>query len=286
MVDLDSVLVKEIMSPKPVHAVVPSTRQDVLEIIRTEKYLGLPVVKKEDGTLVGIVTAEDLLRKQSETQTALLMTRDPVTVKPDDSLRLLLEKIFSHGHRRYPVVDEENKLIGIVTITDIRNKILAKYQFNDKIENFLPDYVVLTWEEMPIPVAAEQMRLGKVKMMPVVNTELKVTGILTYYDFLKVIEVVDKEEAVEMQTFGEGEPGSWDSNVILMIASKEITLPTLPVKTTMQTSPITAYKGNTVTEVAKKMRRYDIDALPVVDSDGVLVSIIKDIDLVQALKNH
>jgi len=272
------------MSTKPVYAVVPSTRQDVLDIIRTEKYLALPVVKKGTKMLVGIITAEDLIRKQSEIQTAVLMTRDPITVHPDDTLRVLIKKIFEYQHRRYPVVNENNELVGIVTITDIRNKILAKYQINRLIEEFLPPYAVLTWEEMPIPVAAEQMRLGKVKMMPVVNTELKVTGILTYYDFLKVIEVVDKEKTVQVQSFGEGEPGSWDSNVILMIASKEITLPTLPVKAAMETSPITAYKGNNVTEVAKKMKRYDIDALPVVDSEGALLSIIKDSDLIYALK--
>ncbi len=279
----NTLLVKQFMSANPVRAVVPSSRTDVLSLIQTEKYLGLPVVRKEDDTLVGIVTAEDLIRQQDETQTAMLMSRDVVTVHEDDPLEVLLEKMVKTGHRRFPVVTKDEKLVGIITVTDLRDKLLARGKYEELVENYMPSYCVVTWEDMPIPLASEQMRLGKVKMMPVLNTELKVTGILTYYDFLKVIEIVDREKTVDLQSFGEGEPGSWDSNVVLLIATKEVTLPSLPIKTVMTTNPITVYRGSTVTDAAKKMRRHDIDALPVIDSDGSLIGIIRDKDLVKAL---
>jgi len=95
----------------------------------------LPVVQ-DDKTLVGIVTDRDvrtalpspfLQREQSTTDSDRIaklkvkdiMTRNPVTVSPANTLEdalLLMQKV---NVGAFPVIDQTNKLIGIITVRDL-----------------------------------------------------------------------------------------------------------------------------------------------------------------------
>ena len=84
------------MQSDVIYVSVPGTRENVLQIMADQQVNGLPVVKKGSKTLVGIVTRSDLLRKVDENQLAMLMVRDPETVKPrtdiKTDLKIMLEK--------------------------------------------------------------------------------------------------------------------------------------------------------------------------------------------------
>jgi CBS domain-containing protein len=47
------------------------------------------------------------------------MTRDPVTVRPDDTVRRAAKLIAEHRHNRLPVVDPDGRLVGLVTRVDV-----------------------------------------------------------------------------------------------------------------------------------------------------------------------
>ena len=47
------------------------------------------------------------------------MTKDPITIGPDDSLGQALHRMKAGGFRRMPVV-ENKKLVGIITERDLR----------------------------------------------------------------------------------------------------------------------------------------------------------------------
>jgi CBS domain-containing protein len=75
------------------------------------------------GQLVGLVTHRDLLRSamsrdRRSTTAGDIMTRDPEAVRPSTSLvraaRLMLEKKFGC----LPVVEHDNRLVGIITESD------------------------------------------------------------------------------------------------------------------------------------------------------------------------
>jgi CBS domain-containing protein len=76
---------------------------------------------------VGILTDRDLvvsvLAEDPEDLDRLLvsdvMTADPVTVTPDQSLDEALDRMRAAGARRLPVVDPEGALVGLVSFDDI-----------------------------------------------------------------------------------------------------------------------------------------------------------------------
>jgi CBS domain-containing protein len=74
-----------------------------------------------DGKLVGIFTERDLLTRvlaKAVPLTAPLrdcMTADPVTVGPREPVRAAVQKMQTGGYRHLPVVDEDNRPVGILS---------------------------------------------------------------------------------------------------------------------------------------------------------------------------
>jgi CBS domain-containing protein len=62
---------------------------------------------------------EERLRRAIASTVADMMTPDPVTVSPEDSVRDAARIIAERGHNRLPVVDEQGKLVGVVTRVDV-----------------------------------------------------------------------------------------------------------------------------------------------------------------------
>ena len=78
---------------------------------------GLPVVD-EDDKVVGVLTGTDLAPADSATA-GQLMSRPAVTVHPQDTIVDAARAMARHRVERLPVIDEEDRLIGIVTRRDL-----------------------------------------------------------------------------------------------------------------------------------------------------------------------
>jgi CBS domain-containing protein len=123
----------------------------VIEILEKHDLQGVTVVD-DDNKVVGIVTEEDLVLRDEEGDLHLphyislmggivfleplkgferrlhkavaskvsdLMTPDPITISPDKSIKDAAKVIADKHHNRLPVVDDDGKLVGIVTRVDI-----------------------------------------------------------------------------------------------------------------------------------------------------------------------
>ncbi len=97
---------------------------DALDLMSKYRISGVPITR-EDGTLVGILTNRDL---RFETRTDLkvsdLMTKDKLVTAPQGTT-LEVAKTILHKHRieKLPVVDERNRLKGLITVKDIQKQI-------------------------------------------------------------------------------------------------------------------------------------------------------------------
>lgn len=89
--------------------------------------IGSVLVVDEEGKLVGIVTERDLVylvslgksHLASEYPVWQLMTENPVTAKPTDTIEEALSRMKEINVRHLPVVDEDGKPIGVLSIRDI-----------------------------------------------------------------------------------------------------------------------------------------------------------------------
>ncbi len=83
---------------------------------------GAPVIGP-DGTVAGVITLRDIgdvpPEQWSAMTVAMVMSREPVTIAPDDGLDDVLEELASHQVSWMPVVDGAQKLVGMVTARGI-----------------------------------------------------------------------------------------------------------------------------------------------------------------------
>lgn len=109
------------LNPTPARQLeLDRTVADAVELMRREKVGCLLVT--DHGVLVGIFTERDLMKRvlgkgQSLDQPLRdFMTPSPVTVQAKDSIRTAIERMEEGGHRHLPVVDLDNRPIGILSI--------------------------------------------------------------------------------------------------------------------------------------------------------------------------
>jgi uncharacterized protein (DUF39 family)/CBS domain-containing protein len=79
------------------------------------------------GKLSGIVTSWDITRALAEGKTVLaeIVTRRVITAKPDEPLETASNRMAKHNISALPVIDNENKVLGIVTSEDV-SKLLGR----------------------------------------------------------------------------------------------------------------------------------------------------------------
>ncbi len=103
---------------------------DVLEILRVNRISGVPVI--ENNHLTGILSIEDLVRSMEKNELHVpvrqYMSQTIVSVNAHDSVVKAIETFSAQRKGRLPVVDENGKLVGIITKGDITRGVLSALQ--------------------------------------------------------------------------------------------------------------------------------------------------------------
>jgi CBS domain-containing protein/anti-sigma regulatory factor (Ser/Thr protein kinase) len=114
-----------------VHSVTPDMQiVEVLDLFRRARISGAPVVS--DGKLIGIISLENLIRAMERgnghARVRSYMTADVITVHSYDSVVTALETFARTHVGRFPVVDENDRLVGMLTKGDITSGTLKALQ--------------------------------------------------------------------------------------------------------------------------------------------------------------
>lgn len=117
-----------------VYSVSPdSSVYDALEDLEEKNLGGLVVV--ENDKLIGVFTERDYARKvilkgrsSRETRVSDIMTNRPIYVKPDNTIEECMQ-LMNNKHIRHLPVMENNKLIGVISISDIISHIISEKDF-------------------------------------------------------------------------------------------------------------------------------------------------------------
>jgi CBS domain-containing protein len=116
--------VQEVMTDRP-RCVSPETPlSEAAQLMESENVGALPVLDGEE--LAGMVTDRDIVvraiamgKDPRGMPVREVSTRDVVTVRPDQDLSEALQLMASHQVRRLPVVDDGNRLIGVLAQADL-----------------------------------------------------------------------------------------------------------------------------------------------------------------------
>ena len=96
--------------------------------------VGSVLVVDESGKLVGIFTERDLVKvvaegKSLDAPVSEAMSRDLIVAKEGDSITAIAHKMLEKWIRHIPVVDDEGKPVGIVSIRDVLRHVVASGSF-------------------------------------------------------------------------------------------------------------------------------------------------------------
>ncbi len=136
------------------------------------------------------------------------MTRQVITVSPETPLPEAHQIMMNEEIRRLPVLDEAGKLVGIVTLGDVRGAqpspatSLSIWELNYLLSNLkvkeimTPNPVTLSCEAT-IGEAARAMLENRVSGLPVVDDAGNLQGIITESDIFSMVVLHEWSDAVE-----------------------------------------------------------------------------------------
>lgn len=273
--------ISDVMTKEVVYAEVPGDASGALEIILEKNVSGMPVVKRGTSEIVGVVTRNDFSRRPSETQLGLLMTKDVTTIAPGADIKEAVKLFLNKKFRRLPVVDDG--LAGVVTVSDLVWKAVGNLDTKDAVGKYMKDTINVLWEETPANIAFELMRLSGARALPVLDSDMKLAGMLGDVDVLKVSQRVESTKKSETSGGTEGDQWGWDSKDVIYITKKRLEVPGIPVKDLMVKKMVTATKKTPITKCAKMMAKAKVEQVPIIDTKGRIIGIVRDNDLIRAL---
>lgn len=113
------------------------------------------------------------------------MIQDPITIAPNASVFGAKSLMSEHRIGGIPVVDKNNKLIGIVTNRDLR----FENDNNRKITEIMTaENLVTVPKGTSLQEAEVILQKHKIEKLPVVDANYKLVGLITFRDIMKVKE--------------------------------------------------------------------------------------------------
>ena len=122
---------RDVMTEELVFCTPGDTVSKVAQLMKREDIGPVLIVDNERSkTLVGIVTDRDLAlkvvgegRDPKNTKVEDVMTRKLITCHADDNVENAMKAMAQYQLRRIPVVDENMKLVGIISQADVATRV-------------------------------------------------------------------------------------------------------------------------------------------------------------------
>ena len=261
--------IKNLMSEDIITVDKDQNLSDALKLLRKHNVSRLPVNNNKE--LVGIISERDIANKlgsskyesmpASRLHISSIMVKDvftvPETMQLDEVARLMLE----NGIDSVPVMNEEDKMVGIVSKADFVT--LAVGIAFEKItvkEIMTKDLTVVSPTERLVH-ARRQMIESHVGRLPVVDDE-SLVGMVTSKDLMRAF--IDFRKKV---------PEKYQKSQIKEVLVDDI----------MSSNPTFTSKDVTISEVAKIMMETGYNGLPVVE-DNQVVGIITQTDILRLIE--
>ncbi len=150
----------------------------------TESQMAIAIAREGGiGVIHKNMTIEDQARHVAIVKRAENgMIYDPVTIRRGSTVKDALDMMSEYHIGGIPVVDEDNRLVGIVTNRDLR----FERRLDRKVDEVMSkDNLVTTDQQTDLAAAAQILQENKIEKLPVVDKDNHLVGLITYKDITK-----------------------------------------------------------------------------------------------------
>lgn len=113
----------------------------------------------------------------------LVMSRSVVSVRPEDDLATAFKKMKDHEVRHLPVIDKDQKLVGVLS-----NRDLAEFSTEALVKDYMSAPAVTAAIDTSLGEITQKMIDKKISAVVIVKND-HVIGILTTHDLLMVLRL-------------------------------------------------------------------------------------------------
>lgn len=140
------------------------------------------------------MTPRIIKRKELDAASAVeeIMTREPETIRPNNTVAEALRKLRALDVRHLPVVNEDHELVGMISDRDLRGvpteMEVAGHQtvpLDTMVSTLMSSDVLSVELETPLSECIDLMLDEKVGALPVVDDRGVLVGIVSYVDLLR-----------------------------------------------------------------------------------------------------
>lgn len=111
------------------------------------------------------------------------MILEPITLQPENNVQDALNIMAEYSIGGIPVVDKTNKLVGILTNRDLR----FERNLDKKVNEAMTSKNLITSTEFTdFEQAADILQEYRIEKLPVVDSDYKLIGLITYKDIIKI----------------------------------------------------------------------------------------------------
>ena len=284
--DIMAIASKDVISIPPSKSI-----KDTAKVMMEHEFRRLPITDPGSGKVLGIVTVMDILdffgggkkfniieKKYQDNFLAAInepvreiMSRGVVTLSNKASIGETIEVMSSNHVGAIPLVDNDNKLVGIVTERDIVLS-LSGVISKETVQDYMSHKVFTTTPGTPLESACKIMVRNGLRRIPIIGGEAdiskaskKLLGILTSTDvirFLNAKELFDK----------------LNSNLATDVLKTQIS-------DIMAKEPITVSQDMGIGDLCTLFAEKNIGGVPVIKDDEV-IGIITERDILRAVKRY
>jgi len=178
-VQLTSRLSKNIELNTPIVSAAMDTVTEANLAIAIAQQGGIGVIHKN----MSIENQAKNVRKVKRSESGMII--DPITINGDALVKDALFLMKENSIGGIPVVDSDKKLIGIVTNRDLR---FEKNTERPVVEVMTSENLITTPESIELSKAEVILQENRIEKLPVVDSENRLIGLITYRDIIKVKE--------------------------------------------------------------------------------------------------
>lgn len=229
------------------------------EVKKLADQLDLPVISSsyDTFTVASIINRsiyDRLIKKEILCVEDVLESHVPIYLRPKEPVARFYELLKETGFSHFPVVDQENKVVGMVTLKDIMHA-----EPNHYIENVMTKNPITVTSQTSLAFAAHEMVWQGIELLPVVDGGHSLLGVVCRQDVIKSLHYKQKqpqvgETIVELSFRGfkeimrDGQP----------IFLGEVTPQMIDLLGTLNIGVLTVLISETALRVLRKLRREDL----------------------------